>query len=279
MTTKKETTSVPSKEQAKEEIKPWIRRFGRIGFMAKGIVFVLVGILTLLAAIGVQGNESGPSGMFQSLATMPFGEILLWLIGVGLLLYVGWLFVDIIKDPENNGLAVRATSFVTALIYSGLAYQAFLFTVQARSSGGGSDAEESFSAVLLDQPFGRWLIVIVALAIGAHAINEFYRGAFAKFLEDFDRKNMNKKEIKFTKYSGRLGLIARSVILLMVTFFLLQTAWENDPDESEGLDGALSQLSNEPYGQVLLGLTAVGLSLYGSYQIAKGRYQRLGLGK
>ncbi|WP_407984373.1 DUF1206 domain-containing protein [Priestia abyssalis] len=51
-----------------------------------------------------------------------------------------------------------------------------------------------------------------------------------------------------------------------------------DPNKTIGLDEALSKLAQQPFGQWLLGLKAFGLTLYGVFEIMKGKYQHMGLG-
>ncbi|RCW73209.1 DUF1206 domain-containing protein [Saliterribacillus persicus] len=275
-------TTNTSTEEAKEELKPWIRRLARIGYMAKGMVFVMVGILTFMAAIGVGGNTSGTQGMFRSLAGMPFGEILIWLIAIGLLLYEMWLLIKVIKDPQNKGkglkgLFSRGASLVIAIIYGGLIYSAFKIALNAGSSGGNT--EKTMTAKLLSQPFGQWLIAAVGVIIIVYGILELYKGITTKFMKRFHTQDMNSHEYRIAKNAGRLGLASRGAVFGMVGFFFIQTAWTSDSDQAKGLDGVLSELSQEPYGQVLLGIAAIGLFLYGVYQIARGRYQHMGLGK
>ncbi|WP_117168579.1 DUF1206 domain-containing protein [Paraliobacillus sediminis] len=271
-----------STEEAKEELKPWIRRLARIGYMAKGLVFVMVGILTFMAAIGIGGNTSGTKGMFRSLAGMPFGEIILWLIVIGLLLYEMWLLIKVIKDPQNKGkglkgLLSRGSSLVIAIIYGGLIFSAFKIAINAGSSGGNT--EKTMTAKLLSQPFGQWLIAAIGVIIIVYGIVELYKGITTKFMKIFHTEDMSSHEYKIAKNAGRLGLVSRGFVFGMIGFLFIKTAWTSNSDQVKGLDGVLSELSQEPYGQVLLALTAIGLFLYGVYQIARGRYQHMGLGK
>ncbi|WP_112182054.1 DUF1206 domain-containing protein [Paraliobacillus zengyii] len=275
-------SSKTSTEQAKEELKPWIRRLARIGYMAKGLVFVMVGILTFMAAIGVGGNTSGTQGMFRSLAGMPFGEILLWLIVIGLLLYEMWLLIKVIEDPQNKGkglkgLFSRGASLVIAIIYGGLIYSAFKIAINAGSSGGNT--EKTITAKLLSQPLGQWIIVAIGVIIIGYGLLELYKGVTTKFIKRFHTEDMSSHEYKIAKNAGRLGLASRGIVFFMIGFLFIKTAWTSNSDQVKGLDGVLSELSQEPYGQLMLAITAMGLFLYGVYQIARGRYQHMGLGK
>ncbi|WNF24942.1 DUF1206 domain-containing protein [Mesobacillus jeotgali] len=264
------------------EAKPWVRRFARFGYIAKGLVYGMVGVLAALAAFGPSGDTTGTSGALQSLATLPFGEIALWFIGIGLIGYILWDFIKAIKDPEDEGtdakgLVKRAGYFISALIYSNLAFGAIKLASNT-GSAGGDNSEKTISAKLMEQPFGVWLVGIVGGVIIGYGVYELYKGAKEKFMTQFKTYEMNDKERKITRISGKIGLISRGIVLSMVGFFFIRTAYTHNPNESKGLGGALTELANQPFGQFLLAIMAAGLILYGIYQIIKGRYQQMNFG-
>ncbi|MET1014837.1 MAG: DUF1206 domain-containing protein [Paenisporosarcina sp.] len=272
----------PSKEEAKDkmkEAKPWVRRFGRFGYMAKGVVYGMIGVLAALAAFGPGGEITGTSGVLQSIAEMPFGELVLWIIGIGLIGYILWDFIKAIKDPENEGtdakgLIKRTGYFISGIIYSNLAFGAIKLASHTGNAGGGN-SEKTISAKLMEQPFGVWLVGLVGVIIIGYGVYELYSGVKEKFMSKFKTYEMNDKERKIARISGKLGLISRGIVLSMVGFFFIRTAYTHNPDESKGLDGALTELASQPFGKFLLAIIAVGLILYGVYQIIRGRYQHM----
>jgi hypothetical protein len=269
------------KDKARE-VKPWVRRFGRIGYIAKGIVYGMIGVLAVLAAFGPRGKMTGTSGALQSIAQMPFGEILLWVIGIGLIGYILWDFIKAIKDPENEGtdakgLVKRTGYFISGLIYTNIAFGAIKLASHT-GSAGGENSEKTISAKLMEQPFGVWLVALVGAIIIGYGVYELYSGAKEKFMSKFKTYEMNDKEHKIARLSGKIGLISRGIVLSMVGFFFIRTAYTNNPNESKGLGGALTELANQPFGQFLLAIVAIGLILYGIYQIIRGRYQHMNFG-
>ncbi|MCD7035102.1 DUF1206 domain-containing protein [Metabacillus sp. GX 13764] len=268
-------------ERAKQETKPWIRRMGRAGYMAQGVVYGLIGILAFMTAIGAGGEKTDSKGALQSLKNLPLGSVLLWLIGLGLIGYVIWSFVKAIKDPENKGsdakgIATRIGYAISGIIYGSLAFTAIKTAVS--SSGSGGSNEQSMSAQMLSQPFGQWIIGIVGVITFGYGLYEIYSGWKEKFMSEFNISDMKPGEVKTARRSGKIGLIARGIVLAMVGFFITQTAVTADPGKTKGLDGALSQLSNQPYGQWLLGAVSLGLILFGVYGIFRGRYMFMGYG-
>ena len=274
-----------SKAQAKDkmkEAKPWIRRFGRFGYMAKGVVYGMIGVLAALAAFGPGGDTTGTSGALQSIAEMPFGEVLLWVIGIGLIGYIVWDFIKAIKDPENEGtdakgLIKRTGYFISGIIYANLAFGAIKLASHTGNAGGG-DSERTMSAKLMEHPFGVWLVGLVGAIIIGYGLYELFSGVKEKFMEKFKTYEMNAKERKLARISGKVGLIARGVVLTMVGFFFIKTAYTHDANHSTGLGGALDEMASQPFGQFLLAMVAVGLILYGIYQIIRGRYQHMHFG-
>ncbi|MFC0272524.1 DUF1206 domain-containing protein [Metabacillus herbersteinensis] len=261
--------------------KPWIRRFAQIGYFSKGAVYILVGILSLMAALGIGGKTSDTSGVFSTLASKPFGEILIWLIAIGLIGYVMWRLIQVIKDPEQEGtdlkgIFIRVAYLISGIIYGSLAFKAITIALHAGNSSGNS--EQSTSAKLLSQPFGQWLVGILGLIIIGYGIYEFYNAYKEKFAEKFKVSEMNKHEIRIGKKAGKIGLSARGIVLSIIGYFFIRTALTADPDQAKGMDGALAEIAQEPFGQWMLGLVAIGLILYGVYLVIKGRYRHMNIG-
>ena len=74
---------------------------------------------------------------------------------------------------------------------------------------------------------------------------------------------------------GIVGHLARMAVFALIGLFLLRAAWEFDPKEARGLDGALLELSQQAYGGLLLGAVAVGLMGYALYCFVEARYRRI----
>ncbi|MFG6117116.1 DUF1206 domain-containing protein [Halobacillus sp. MO56] len=269
-------------EVTKEDIKPWVRRLARAGYMAKGLVYALIGVLAFMAAIGVGGKTTGTSGMFRSVAQVPAGNIILWLIGLGLILYIMWVFIKAFKDPQNEGtdakgLVTRTGYFISGIIYGTIAFKAFKIAVNAGSSSGGS--QDTLSAKLLSQPFGAWILGAIGVITIGYGLYELISGTSQKFLKNFRTIKMSDHEIRIAKNTGTAGLTSRGIVLGIIGFFIVQTAMTHDPSKAKGLDGALAEVSQKPFGQWLLGVVALGLILYGIYQITRGRYEQMMFGK
>ncbi len=273
------TKSKKTARQVYREARPWVIRLARFGYAAKGIVYMIIGGLALQSALGSGGETTGPVGAIQEVARQPFGKILLAAIALGLAGYAIWRFVQAIIDPEHegsdlSGLVKRGSYLIRGLIYASFAATAGKILI---GNGGGSSEgqEESMTAQLMSQPFGIWLVGIVGLVIIGAGLYQFYEGYSGKFKEELKLHEMNKAQQRWATFSGRTGLIARAVVYSLIGIFLLQAAWQADPQEAGGLGEALQTLASQPYGPWLLGLVAVGLALYGFYSLALARFRRI----
>jgi hypothetical protein len=67
---------------------------GTTGYVAKGIAVAVVGVLFVIAAITVDAKQAtGLDGALRSLSTLPFGQVLLVVIGLGLIAFGLYTFV------------------------------------------------------------------------------------------------------------------------------------------------------------------------------------------
>jgi hypothetical protein len=61
----------------------------------------------------------------------------------------------------------------------------------------------------------------------------------------------------------------------LIGFFLVKAAYQYDPEEAIGLDGALRTIVQASYGPVLLGVVAAGLLCYALFCFFEARYRRV----
>lgn len=257
----------------------------RAGYMAKGLVYAIVGVLAFQVAIGSGGQTSGSTGALREIASQPFGQILLILVGIGLVGYAIWRFVQAGVDPDNKGhdaggIVSRLGYAVSGVIYGSLAVTAFSIVIGAggASGGGGSGSStstQSLTAQLMQQPFGRWLVGIVGAIVVGYGLAQFYKGYTAGFRKKLDLSEMSRTEETWATRTGRMGLAARGVVMVMIGGFIIQAAYQFDPSEARGLGGALRTLLGQPFGPWLLGIVALGLVAYGVYMWVLARYRRI----
>ena len=97
------TTIDDHKRRAEQAARPWIERMARCGFGAKGVVYIVVGVLATQAALGRGGSTTDSLGALHAIAERPSGASLLSVVAVGLVAYALWRFLEAWKDPEGKG--------------------------------------------------------------------------------------------------------------------------------------------------------------------------------
>lgn len=254
----------------------------RFGYVAKGFVYGAIGILALMTAFSVGGGKTtGTSGALQSIAQQPFGQILLILIAIGLVGYVIWRLVEAVNDPEDKGtdakgIFSRLGYLMSGIAYVGVAFNAALLAFGSSSgSSGGGNSKQDWTAMVMQQPFGRWLVGLggaIILGIGVYRIYEAYK---VKFRKKLNMSELNYQQEDWLVNISRFGIAARGVVFIMLGFFVLQAAHQSNPQQVKGLDGALYTLTQQPYGKVLLTLMALGLVAYAVYLFLQARYRRI----
>jgi hypothetical protein len=254
-----------------------VERLARAGYAVKGGLYALVGLLALRTALGNGGRATGTEGALRALAASSFGTVLLGLIAAGLAAYALWRFVQAALDPEREGAdaggVVKRLGFAgSGVVYAGLALSAVRLLL---GDGGGGDSARSWTAKLMGQPFGPWLVGlagVVGVGLGGYQLYRAWKGSFR------DRLRMGELSPEAARWAvgvSRFGIAARGIVFVLIGVFLVAAARESDPAEARGLDGVLQALRDQPYGPYLLGLAALGLVAYGLYCVVNARYRRI----
>ena len=262
------------------EASPWIEGLGRFGYAAKGVVYLVVGGLAVQAALGQGGQMTDQQGAMARIAEAPFGRSLIVVMAVGLIGYALWQLVRAVLDTEHKGsdgkgLLGRAMFAGIAVIYAGLALSAIRMAMGVDSGQGSTEKTQGWTAWLMSQPFGVWLVGLVGVAVVANGLYQFYRASKSNLTEDLNLHDLDATRRTWVTRIGRAGYAARGVAFVMIGGLLVGAAMHHDPGEAQGLDGALAALASQPFGPYLLGLVAAGLAAYGVFALVEARYRRM----
>ncbi len=266
-------------EEAARRVSPWVERLARFGYAAKGSVYVVMGVLAALAAVGAGGRTTDQNGTFRVIEDAPFGREMLGLVAVGLFGYVLWRSVQAVADPDGDGTGLRGIAKRVGYAGSALLHAFFALTAASQALGQGDDwgsSSEEWTGWFLSFPLG-WLIVVGAgtgiVGVGLYQIYEAYHAEFKKYLK---LGALGEKRNGWIEHGGRFGVAARGVVFVIAGVFLFLAALRSDEEEARSLGGALSAILEQPFfGYLLLGLVAVGLVAYGLLMFAVARYRRI----
>ncbi|KAA5542432.1 DUF1206 domain-containing protein [Adhaeribacter rhizoryzae] len=260
----------------------WTESFARFGMAAKGVVYTLVGALAFMAAFEINGNSeqgAGKQGVFQFILEQPFGKILLGIVALGLVCYTIWRFIQAFMDSERKGgdakgIGKRLGYAFSGLIYGSLAFYAAKLVLGSGGGSGGGDSRQTLAGKLLEQPFGQWLVGIVAVGTMAMGLYQIYKAITGKYLKNIQTAQI-KSDIKdMLMKAGKVGYIARGIVWGIIGFLFLKAAMNSNAQEAGGTTSAF-QFLEQSYGSILLGAIALGLVCYGVFMFVRARYEAI----
>lgn len=256
---------------------PWVDRLARLGLAARGLVYVVVGVIAIQIATGDASSQADKQGALHVLATTPAGKIAIVVAIVGFFGYALWRLTEFVwGHQDDEGLkrwGKRAFSLFRAGVYTWFAISAI--QLLAGSAGSSTDRQsKEWTARLMEQPLGRYLVVAVGVGFVGVAVGLVWRGVTTKFDEKLKLGEMSAAMRSVVEKLGLAGNIARGVVFGMVGVFLVVAAVTFEPQKARGLDGSLRTLADSTWGQVLLIAVALGLLAFGLYSFAESRYRR-----
>ncbi len=262
----------------------WMSRLARLGYAVKGVVYLIIGLLAMQLAVGQGGKVTDQRGALQTIAEQPFGKFLLVIVTIGLVGFALWSFIQAVFDTEGKGsdakgIAGRIGYAVVGVSYALLALAAFGLVMGSGNGGKSSTAStQDWTVMLLKQPFGVFLVILLGLVFIGVAFYVFYKAYSAEFRRRLNLATLDVQLTKLVVFLGRFGYAALGVVLGIIGIFLIVAALQHNPGQAKGLDAALKVLLHQPFGPVLLGIVALGLVAYGVYSFVEARYRRVGRG-
>ena len=247
----------------------------RAGFVARGLIYGIIGILAIKLALGAGGKTTNQQGALETIARQPFGKVLLILVAIGLAGYALWRLLRALlgHGPEDSDSTFeRVAAFASGIVYAGLCAIAVEILL---GSGGSSGNANKTTAGVFGWPAGTWLVGIAGAVLVGVGLYQGYRGLSKDFLKDSKTEQMSPGVKKWIEWIGTFGHLARMVVFCLVGAFLINAAIDYNPNKAVGLDGALAKIADASYGPFLLGIVAAGLIAFGVYSLTDARYRRI----
>src|SRR3712207_2403130 len=240
-----------------------LEHLARVGLLAYGVVHLLVAWLALQLAWGGGGQSADQSGAMATVADSPVGKPLLWVIAVGMIALAAWQAAEIIRwrsgwsasgKARTTALRRSARALVKAVVYAALAVLAIKFATGSGTSS--SQSQQQTTAGVFGWPAGQWLVGaagLVLIGVGAWHVR---KGVNKHFLKQIDTSKASPAALTLVTRLGQVGFPGKGVALAAVGALLIWAAVTFDPSKARGLDGAMREILDLPFGRILLTLVA-----------------------
>jgi uncharacterized membrane protein YidH (DUF202 family) len=250
----------------------------RAGFTARGVIYLLVGALALQIAFGGTGRQADRGGALQELAQQPFGAVLLWALGVGLVGMALWRLSEVIfgsVGKDGRSPRKRLMAAARCVFYVFVAYSVLSFAAGGHQSGSSDQQSRDATARVLEIPAGQWLVGAAGLGIVVAGGWIAVRAIRRKFHDKLRLGQMSHRARRLVDVTGVAGGAARGLVFAVAGVFAVRAAIDYAPDRAKGLDDTLRSLAETPLGPWLLACVAAGLVLFGVFSFAMARWRRV----
>jgi len=258
---------------------PELEFLERVGYVARGVLYVVMGLLALGIALGVGGGKATDlSGSLVFLIGNPFGKVVLIAMIIGLLAYSLWGFVRAIYDPLHRGRDASGVMARVGFVSSAISYAAVaLFALQILAGAGATsgDSYQKYATSILAHPLGGLITILIGVVTVGIGVGQFVEAYRATFKQDLKGAEMTASEKSIAVGLGRFGMFARGVTFLVIGWFLIQAGIHHDAGQAHGFGGAFLFLLAQSYGKLLLGVIALGFVALGLHSLACARWIRL----
>lgn len=272
---------------AAAQVAAWLRRMpvrallelaSRVGYVARGAVYLSVGAMALLAASDLTPRATGIVGAMRAWGDWPFGLLLIGLVGWGLLAFAVWRGLQAVLDADGHGsslraLLVRGGQAISGMVHAVLAFSAFELADGLEDLGENEDAEaQQTAAALLGAPGGDIALIVVGGFVLAVGFANIIQGLFYDFAKRLECPQVTQR---WSLPLGRVGYLGRGIAFAPLGFFILEAGLDARASPVRSLGGALQTLESQPFGDWVLSLTALGLVAFGLFSLVEARFRRM----
>ena len=269
------STDIPSKEIVSN---PFFKQYILLGYAAKGVIYFLIGILAIEAAILPERKAAGTYNALKHLSGQPLGSIILCLLAVSLIGYVVRRLLQAIVYPGHtsgfsfSSLLQRTGYILSGLSYAGVAYSALSIVFKL---GKYNDHIQEWVEQLFDRAIaGESIVFVVGLGVMGIGIGYLYGAYTGSYISQFTSSDIDSRLEYCAKLMGKIGIAARGVAFIVTGLCLILASLVSDSDLAGGLQNAFQVLAEQPLGWLWLTLIGGGFIAYGIYMFIAARYRR-----
>ncbi|WP_122618713.1 DUF1206 domain-containing protein [Streptomyces sp. Tu 4128] len=250
----------------------------RAGLTARGVIYLLVGILALQIAFGAGNRQADRGGALEELADKPFGAVLLWALGIGLVGMALWRLSEAAfgaTGKDGHKAKKRAPAAARCAFYAFVAYSVLAFAAGSGGSGSSDKQSRDITARVMEMPAGRWLVGLAAAGIAVAGVVIAVQAIRRTYHKKLKLGALSARSRKLLDITGVGGGVARGAVFAAAGAFAVRAAVDYQPDRAKGLDDTLRSFAETPLGPWLLACVAAGLVLFGVFSFALARWRRV----
>lgn len=251
----------------------------RWGLAARGVIYLLVGVLAMQIAFGEPGEQADRGGALHALAERPFGAAVIWALGIGLAGMAVWRLSEAVvgaSGRDGHKATKRLQSAGRFVIYAVIAASVLTYAAGARGGSESSDKKsQDATARVMELPAGPWLVGLVGAGLIVAGLWIAVRAVQRKYREHLKVSAMSKRSRRAVDVLGVGGGVCRGAVFAVAGGFALKAALNFDPEKAKGVDDTLRSFAETPAGPWLLAAVAAGLVLFGLFSFAMARWRKV----
>jgi Domain of Unknown Function (DUF1206) len=248
----------------------------RAGLAARGVTYVLVGIIAVQIAVDGSRQQADRAGAVRLVATTPFGSLILWLLVIGFAGMTLWRLSEAIwgsNEPGGHKAGQRIASLVIALCYAVVTYGVLKYALGIGQPSSSDRQSQDLTAAALQHPGGTVIVYIAGIAVVIAGLWLIYQACKATFRKSLRMGTASPATRTTVERLGQIGGVARGVVFGTIGVFLVIAAHDAQPKQARGIDSALRALAHTPFGPWLLVVIALGLVTFGVYSWCEARWR------
>lgn len=260
-----------------ETVAPWVEHLARVGYAAKALLYITIGVLAAQAGMGRGGRTTDTRGAMQAMYGVTLGRVVLIIVAAGLLGYAFWRLVEAVLDPERRGRGLKGTAlrigFAARAVFHGGLGIAALRLAAGDLSGARDGHPRYWTGRAFGLPGGELLVWMAAASIIGYGVYQLYRAWAAKLGRQLQLERIPDGALGVVVGVSRFGIAARGVVFCVIGFFLARAASQHDAGEAAGVRESLGAVAS--WGRWPFVVVALGLVAYGVYELVNARFRRI----
>ena len=248
---------------------------GRAGFLARGLMYVVIGWIALQIAFGHTRQQADRTGALHALSGTPFGVVALWVLVIGFFGMTLWRLSEAIWPVgEGRKTTKRVSAVAKAVVYAVLGYGVLKYAIGLGAPQSGNQQSVDLTGTVLRHAGGQVVVVLIGLALMGGGLYLGYQAWRERFRKELDLGRMLRRTHQVVEWLGRIGGVARGIVFITAGVFLVVAAVRSQPQQAKGVDSSLRELAATPAGPWLLALVAIGLIMFGLFSWCEARWRR-----